>query len=533
MRKLIAPVSVFLMLGVSALGGVAKAGPPPDPFASNNGIAVPNGVNPPPFSGPYEFRQLSHDYPATPPSHSWLDARPKGPITLAKAADYMTRLKAYVEPTLRKMIEAPADWDPASSGWYDMPWMGEGDAEGGRDAILGSFTGQIVLASSEAHKKLKVDTQNHTIIYYDPMAASTLGGIWKQIGKPSYAAANYREGSIVVKAGGIAATPDQWPDVDGAAIWRVYRPAPEQVLDWYKKNRPQKYPWTPVVQDLRVMQFDIIVKDTEASPETGWVFTTFVYDKSAPKGTGPWDQLVPLGATWGNDPEYDGYYTGHPPGHDGLKQFWRNPKAPEYAAATLGWGGRMSGPIDIAERHGVILLKPTAIQIAPGTLKSDADCLGLPHTTVSGPFRASGCFSCHGTSQSGLGARMYPSPLASVRLPLDGDPFCLYMPGRPSWSAWYQDRSGHEPQLRSTPQTPSPIVANVLQAMASPAATDAPIPFVRFAEDARPVDTAAIRQALTQATQGFDYDMVLMFAIGTAEQASQGFTLLPERQAVH
>jgi hypothetical protein len=26
MRKLIAPVSVFLMLGVSALGGVAKAG---------------------------------------------------------------------------------------------------------------------------------------------------------------------------------------------------------------------------------------------------------------------------------------------------------------------------------------------------------------------------------------------------------------------------------------------------------------------------------------------------------------------------
>ena len=69
--------------------------------------------------------------------------------------------------------------------------------------------------------------------------------------------------------------------------------------------------------------------------------------------------------------------------------------------------------------------------------------------------------------------------------------------------------------------------------MASPAAADAPIPFVRFAEDARPVDTAAIRQALTQPTQGFDYDMVLMFAIGTAEQASQGFTLLPERQAVH
>lgn len=533
MRKLIAPVSVLLMLGVSALGGVAKAGPPPDPFASNNGIAVPNGVNPPPFSGPYEFRKLSHDYPAAPPSHSWLDARPKGPITLANAADYMTRLKTYVEPTLRKMIEAPADWDPASSGWYDMPWMAEGDAESGRDAILGSFTGQIVLADSEAHKKLKVDTQNHTVIYYDPMAASTLGDIWKQIGKPSYAAANYREGSIVVKAGGIAATPDQWPQVDGAAIWRVFRPPVDQVIDWYKKGRPNAYPWTSQVTDLRVMQFDIIVKDSEASPKTGWVFTTFVYDKSAPKGTGPWDQLVPLGATWGNDPEYDGYYTGHPPGRGGLTQFWRNPKAPEYAAATLGWGGRMSGPIDIAERHGVILLKPTASQVAPGTLTSDEACLGLPHVSVSGPFRASGCLSCHGTSQSGLGARMYPSPLSRVRLPLDGQPFCLYMPGGTNWANWYQNRSGRELQLRSTPQTPSPIVANTLSAIANPKAADAPIPFVRFAAGGRPIDLVAIRQALTQATQGFDYDMVLMFAIGTAEQATQGFTLLPERQAVH
>jgi hypothetical protein len=52
MRKLIAPMSVFLMLGVSAFGGVAKAGPPPDPFASNNGIAVPAGANPPPFKRP-------------------------------------------------------------------------------------------------------------------------------------------------------------------------------------------------------------------------------------------------------------------------------------------------------------------------------------------------------------------------------------------------------------------------------------------------------------------------------------------------
>ena len=107
------------------------------------------------------------------------------------------------------------------------------------------------------------------------------------------------------------------------------------------------------------------------------------------------------------------------------------------------------------------------------------------------------------------------------------------MPGGPNWANWYQNRSGREPQLRSTPQAPSPIVANTLSTIANPKAADAPIPFVRFAAGGRPIDLVAIRQALSQPTQGFDYDLVLMFAIGTAEQATQGFTLLPERQAVH
>ena len=239
--------------------------------------------------------------------------KPKGPITRDNAYDYMVALKAYAEPSLRKMIEAPAEWDPASNGWYDMPWMGPADpgdvgdpgkgSEDGREAILGSFTGQIILATSEAHRELKVDTQNHTIIYYDSMAASTLGDVWKNIDKPDKSAASYRDGSLVVKAGGVAATPDQWPEVDGAAIWRVYRPPVDQVIAHRAHGSTE--PYTPVVTDLRVMQFDIIVKDTVAAPETGWVFTTFVYDKNAPKGAGPWDQLVPLGATWGNDPEFE------------------------------------------------------------------------------------------------------------------------------------------------------------------------------------------------------------------------------------
>jgi len=122
------------LLGVAALACAYPAScAGVDPWASNNGFTVPADANPPPFDGPYKFRRLSHDYPSAPPAHSWLDVKPHGRITLNNAQDYMTRLKAYVEPALRKMIEAPADWDPAANGWYDMPWMGPAaDAEDGR-----------------------------------------------------------------------------------------------------------------------------------------------------------------------------------------------------------------------------------------------------------------------------------------------------------------------------------------------------------------------------------------------------------------
>jgi hypothetical protein len=527
----------LLALAAMAMAAACGGARAQDPFASNNGFYPPGDLNPP-LTGPYRYRQLSHNYPSSPPSHSWLDAKSRGPITVDNASDYMTRLKAYVEPTIRKMIEAPSEWDPASNGWYDMPWMGfagpggpEIASEDGRESLLGSFTGQIVLKTSEAHGELMVDTQNHTVIYYDPMAASTLGDIWKNVYAPNKAAASYREGSLVVKAGGVAATPEEWPEVDGAAIWRVYRPPVGQVIA--HRVRGSSAPYTPKVTDLRVMQFDIIVKDTDAAPETGWVFTTFVYDKDAPKGTGAWDQLVPLGATWGNDPEFDSNYLGHPPGDPNdpsaahLKQFWRNPKAPKYTLATLGWGGRMSGPIDIAERHGVLLVKD---DIAPGKIVADADCSLVPSRPISGPFRASGCLSCHGTAQTGSGARMYPSPV-DAHLPSDGQPFCLYTPGTPSWAQWFQNRPGRVPQ-RPTPNASFVNMVAAAAAAPAPMATRA-FPFLRFASDGRPVTMAQIQKAIEEPAQGLDYDMLLMFALSTAGAEVNGVTAIHERQAVH
>ena len=51
---------------------------------------------------------------------------------------------------------------------------------------------------------------------------------------------------------------------------------------------------------------------------------------------------MPLGATWGNDPDVDSSNKKAPP----LKETWINPAAPKYSTETLGWGGRLSGPND-------------------------------------------------------------------------------------------------------------------------------------------------------------------------------------------
>ena len=143
-------------------------------------------------------------------------------------------------------------------------------------------------------------------------------------------------------------------------------------------------PLDPVVTPLRLLQFDIIVKDPVAAPQTGWVFTTFVYDRAA-AGSGAWDKLVALGAMWGNDPQLTNTPSGLGPERR-LSETWINPSAPAYARQTLGWGGRLSGPIDVSRRHNVLL--------TDGTL--------LPEKA------ASSCLSCHGTAQFPWVANLYP-----------------------------------------------------------------------------------------------------------------------------
>jgi len=116
--------------------------------------------------------------------------------------------------------------------------------------------------------------------------------------------------------------------------------------------------WAPV----RLMQFDIAIKDGRAAG-TGWVFGTFVADGQRKAGeSNPWNRISPLGLMWGNDtPPADQYAHAYPadPRQNGFAEgviFWdvvdmlnaaggdKRPMRPGH----LGCNGRLNGPADNA-----------------------------------------------------------------------------------------------------------------------------------------------------------------------------------------
>lgn len=399
------------------VAGAAPAAAGPDPFAANNGL-YPDAQA---WSGPFRVANLA--YPRGPVGGGWTGAAAAidGPISVATAPAYVAALKAHLEPTLRGMIETPHQWSPEQAGWWDMVWSGQGspgadgatDPASGREALLNTYTGQIIPARSLGGDPQVPAVQNHAVIYYNPPAAGMLGQLWRDPFRPDLTRTQFPEGAIVVKAEAATPTPEQWPILADAAVWRVFRPA----------LGPNGQPAAEAsVIEARALQMSVAVKDTAASPQTGWVYVGFVYDAQAP-GAQPWDRFVPMGAQWGNDPQFARDPDGLPPGET-LRETWINPDAPAFIRDTLGWGGRLSGPMDVATRHEVITTD------------------GRRYSGDEG-LHASSCMSCHGTAQTPFAANLYPSP--NLSFPRDGTtPFLLYEPGSADWARWYENRPGWE-----------------------------------------------------------------------------------------
>lgn len=390
-----------------------------DPFASNNTLYPQQKELPQGFKG---FRVSNYRYPYKEPqiARPW-DQRINGKLTTTNAPAYVNAVKSYLKDKhIDKLINEPLKWTPGGAGWYDMPWGGQGsllpngevDPNSGREALIGSYTGQVLLPKMYPSQppSSQGPFQNHSTTYYNDVAAHQLGKIWKDPFRPDTSEIAFPEGSVVVKVEGVTLKEEEWPAVKGSPVSYVYRPpVGQQSL-------------SPVVTPLRFLQLAVRVKDQKASPETGWVFIAFAYNADQ-AGEDAWEKTIPVGAMWGNDPQL---VKSPDFGSGQLKETWVNDywqkknRGKNFVMDSLGWGGRLAAPLDLALRNRVIFVDGG--RETPTTVK------------------ASSCISCHSTGQYPFTANLYPSP--NMYFPPEKGKFLLYRPGSKDWNLWFRNLDG-------------------------------------------------------------------------------------------
>lgn len=383
-----------------------------NPYADHNGI----------LPAPSEYRgplfKLSYRYPAqlATPSMPWRAAIHQRTINTQNARAYTQALKDAVARDMQELLANYEDWDADKRGWYNDPWLGAG-----REAIHGL---SVALASVDPslfrRNRPAKPYSTYSVTYYDRTAGHTLGKIWGAsalVPRVDKASTQYAEGAVIVKLAFTTADPSVWPAMEGALAW------PAMV----STNATTGQFDEPTLHNLYLLQVDVVVKDTQSAPKTGWVFTTLVYDKDArDRGNGIWDKMVPLGAQWGNDPQVN---SADDPGAP-LRETWVNPRAPAYAMETLGWGARLSGPND----HG----------------KNDISFVDNGSRKLARNTPNTSCLSCHGTSQ--WNTANPAAGMASFLMPLAppvggrGSPYLNSPPpGSGDWMRWFQNRAGDVP----------------------------------------------------------------------------------------
>lgn len=424
---------------------ISEAKSPVHPFI-NSSLPIPDNYPGPVF-------ELNHDYPEsiTPSKdYPWKKVTNNGEITVENSEKYVLALKEYVSDDMKKLIYKYKEWDARKEQWYESIWLGTE-----REPIRGMYVGSGFPAGTLTGQTLDLTTYVFTL--YDETAAKTLGDIWgrdvKGAMNPVFTkdSTQYAEGSVIVKFAFVTPCGSDWEPMTGTAVWQIYAPlntsngSGHSSTSKCKDNGSNGSSTTPVLTNVYMMQFDIIVKDSVAAPDTGWVFSTLVYDKDAP-GKDAWDKMIPLGATWGGDPDIINTSAAAltPPVtvNQKLAENWINMKAPAYARSTLGWDGRLSGPND-----GAV--------VTPAWAGGKYYHKGLA---------SAGCLGCHSSAQYPMTSFLLPTstyPPQAVQPPLSSDSsasaLVMAEPGSALWMEWFQSNSGTTPMGPDTAGGKAPI----------------------------------------------------------------------------
>ncbi|WP_420008258.1 hypothetical protein [Xanthomonas sacchari] len=321
------PRTLAIAVALTLASGAASAGRFPD-----FGYAPPATYKGPLF-------QLSQDYPQQPPSGPLPAFFQKLPKPLSNDFEawrgYADAVKTYC---LEGNVES--DWYVQNNKvrrWYHAPWQHYGPL--GREGVHG-LTKEAQIQVKQLAPTQLTSGQTFAVGIYNDVGAYTFGQVWKdpQNPDPSFTTKpnTFRDGTVVCKALFADVDLSQVPFLQNPVLWNAW------VTNSFKSA-------DRAFKQVALIQMDFAVRDSRV-PGTGWIFGTFQYN-GAVSGKPGWQNLVPVGVMFGNDPQNTGdEYTNKQPTQTRINprilQSAINANVKELPPTHLGWNGRLNGPVD-------------------------------------------------------------------------------------------------------------------------------------------------------------------------------------------
>jgi hypothetical protein len=232
------------------------------------------------------------------------------------------------------------DWRVADQNpprWFHMPWQHYGPL--GREGVHGLTQEAPVQPKQLSWTQTYTGGTTFAIGFFNDFAGYTIGQIWKDHNNPDLSKGPFPSGAVICKILFVDVPFNQVPCLNPPLHWRAYVP---------KSYTSSPLPTTTrEFKQLSLVQMDLMVRDPR-SP-LGWVFGNYQYN-GATNHQNLWENLVPLGIQWGNDPEVTTNTSNPMPvatmRNPALKETIINDDANELPPTHLGWNGRLCGPVD-------------------------------------------------------------------------------------------------------------------------------------------------------------------------------------------
>jgi hypothetical protein len=223
-----------------------------------------------------ELFSLNQEFPLKPPQISddpELAALMKLPYDKPEVVDdYLIAVRDYcfkgnTETKDSTSINYDDDWQQKNKfrKWYHVPWQHYG--EKGREGIHG-LTREATAHAGQYGATHKSSFQSHAVAVYNAIGGYTIGKVWEDQFDPNPRAARFPEGTVVAKVLFTQAKEDEVPYLHNPLIWKAYIQDPKFPNDPSKRK----------VQSMRLIQMDIMVRDTRAEATGGWMFGTYCYN---------------------------------------------------------------------------------------------------------------------------------------------------------------------------------------------------------------------------------------------------------------